>query len=1087
MVQHFKEKHYLNDAGRFVVPLHRRPNSKALGESRSQAVRRFLSLERSLHSKGQFEMFDDVMQEYFHMQHAEVVPSSDLDKSQQEVFYLPMHAVRKESSSTTKIRAVFDASAKSSSGVSLNDTLLVGPTVHSPLIDVLLRFRFHRVALTTDVSRMYRAVELTMPDRDLHRFVWRQSPDEPLQDYRMTRVTFGVSASSFAANMSVKQNSLDHALVYPQAAAAVERSFYVDDGITGADSIEEAIELQRQLQELFAKGGFLLRKWNSNQPAVLQHLPQELRDGHSTQQLPNPDEYTKTLGLEWNMSSDHFRLTVAPLPPMEHITKRILVSEVAKTFDVLGWFAPAIIKVKIVLQRLWELKTGWDDQLPPAIQEVWSQWRSELSLLSSKHLPRCYFPDTANIVAVELHGFSDASEDAYAGVIYLRMMDSLEQVHTSLVVAKTKVAPIKRLTIPRLELCGAHLLAQLLHHVQQVFNLPLDCIFAWTDSTVVLNWLTGSPRRFKTYVGNRVSRTVEMVPPDRWNHVPGTDNPADCASRGLFPSELLDHELWWHGPVWLTQPSATWPRQFSTMDIGPSDEEKEVCIHAIIDPPTALIPLDRFSSFTRLQRVTAWALRFVNNCRIPEDQWEHRVLTHLTVQELIAAENNWFRFSQEENFPQEIQSLKAGSHLDKSSPLISLHPFLDSSGVLRVSGRIQNAQSHYSLRHPVILHGRHAVTRLMIYSEHLRLLHAGPSLVAASLSTRCHVVGNRKAIYSVTRSCTLCRRMSAKPNPQMMGQLPPERLTPGSVFNEVGVDYAGPVYIKYGFVRKPTVVKTYIAVFVCLSVKAVHLELVSDLTTAAFLAALRRFIARRGRPSRMWSDHSTNFVGATNEIKELIRVLEEKKSQGIVSEFCSSQKIEWQFIPERAPHFGGLWEAAVKSMKLHLKRVIGTQRLTFEEFSTILTQVEACLNSRPLTLLHCDYDDIEALTPGHFLIGRPVESLPDPSLSYRSISLLRRWHLCQSIVRHFWQRWSTEYVASLRRLSKWQHPTRNLQVGDMVILQDNSLVPTQWPLARVMRVHTGEDGLVRVATVKTSSGTYKRPVTKLALLLPSPE
>ena len=231
------------------------------------------------------------------------MPTADLEKSQHEVFYLPMHAVRKESSSTTKIRAVFDASTKSSSGVSLNDTLLVGPMVHSSLIDILLRFWFHRVALTTDVSRMYRAVELTSSDRNLHRFVWRKDPDEQLRDYRMTRVTFVVSASSFAANMSVKQNAFDLTLEYPQAAVAVEKSFYVDDGLTGANSIEEAVELQKQLQDLFSRGGFLLRKWNSNQPAVSQHIPSELKDTHPTQALPSPDEYTKTLGIE--VEHDH--------------------------------------------------------------------------------------------------------------------------------------------------------------------------------------------------------------------------------------------------------------------------------------------------------------------------------------------------------------------------------------------------------------------------------------------------------------------------------------------------------------------------------------------------------------------------------------------------------------------------------------------------------------------------------------------------------------------------------------------------------------------------------------------------------------
>ena len=330
----------------------------------------------------------------------------------------------------------------------------------------------------------------------------------------------------------------------------------------------------------------------------------------------------------------------------------------------------------------------------------------------------------------------------------------------------------------------------------------------------------------------------------------------------------------------------------------------------------------------------------------------------------------------------------------------------------------------------------------------------------------------------------MCRRISARPQPQMLGQLPTEWVTPGLVFDHVGVDYAGPVYIKYGFVRKPTIVKAYICVFVSLSVKAVHLELVSNLTTEAFIAALRRFIARCGRPSTIWSDHGTNFIGTAREIKELVRFLEERKAQGTISEFCSAQNIEWKFIPEHAPHFGGLWKAAVKSMKFHLKRVAST-KFTFEEFTTILTQVEACLNSRPLTPLSCDSDSVKALTPGHFLIGKPIESLPDTSFSYRALPLLFRWHLCQSIVRHFWQRWSAEYVTSLRYLTKWQHPTRNFQVGDIVVQQEDNLVPTKWPLALVMKVDVGNDELVRVVTVKTSTGTYKRPTNKMALLLPT--
>ena len=358
------------------------------------------------------------------MGHAELVPAVDLETPSHSVFYMPMHAVRKDSSLTTKVRAVFDVSAKTSTGVSLNDVLLVGPTVHSPLVDVLLRFRFHRVALIADVSRMYRAISLTPSDRDLHRFVWRNSPSEPLQDFRMTRVTFGVSSSSFIANMCVKQNALDYAKVYPLAAQAVEDSFYVDDGLTGADSVEEAVELHIQLQSLFGKAEFLLRKWNSSELEVLQHIDSELRDQRAICTFSDPDEYTKTLGVEWNARLDHFRLTVSDLPTNRNPTKRAIASDVARIFDILGWFAPVTIKAKILLQRLWEEGMDWDETVPTTLGQTWLEWRREFHLLAGKHIPRCSYPKEVHVAHKQLHGFSDASERAYSGVVYLRLVDT---------------------------------------------------------------------------------------------------------------------------------------------------------------------------------------------------------------------------------------------------------------------------------------------------------------------------------------------------------------------------------------------------------------------------------------------------------------------------------------------------------------------------------------------------------------------------------------------------------------------------------------------------------------------------------------
>ena len=1086
VLNHFDAHHSRDSDGRFMVPLPRRPTSTRLGESRAQAVRRFLSFERMMHAKGHFEEVEKVIDEYFVNKHAEPVPQADLEKPPSEVFYLPMHVVRKELSTTTKLRAVFDASAKTSTGTSLNDILLVGPTVHPPLVDVLIRFRSHRIALIADVSRMYRAIRLSDTDKDLHCFVWQSSLTAPLLDFRMTRVTFGVSSSSFVANMCVKQNALDFGMEYPNATKVVNESFYVDDCLTGSDSPEGAVKLHRELQALFGQGGFLLRKWNTSEPSVLQHIDPDLQDAQCIISISDPESYTKTLGIEWNSSTDHFRLTVADLPQVNGLTKRALVSDIAKTFDVLGWYSSMIVKAKILLQLLWSEKVGWDDPVPDSLLEEWLRWRSELHLLSSHHIPRCYYSKGATITSMQLHGFSDASEKAYSGVVYLRMEDSIGTVDTSMVIAKTRVAPIKRQTIPRLELCGALVMAQILSQSKDVLKIPLEHTYAWTDSTIVLSWLQGNPRRFKVFIGNRVAQIMDLIPPDRWRHVTSEDNPADCASRGMYPSEILNHKLWWSGPEWLKLNQERWPKQSEVKSVSSSEEADELCsatCTALVQS-SPLIPFDRFSIFTRLVRVTAWMIRFIANCQ----SRKHNTQVHngtLSVQELSHATRYWIKVAQNESWTSEINALKKGSRLKQTSRILCLNPFIDESGILRVGGRQENARLSFDTRHPIILPSNHPLVKLLIRSEHLRLLHAGHLLTSASLSRRYHIVGGHKAIRSITRSCVVCRRRSAKPNPQLMGQLPKERVTPDAVFNNVGLDYAGPVYLKQGSIRKPVIVKAYVCIFVSLSTKAVHIEAVSDLTSEAFLACLRRFISRRGKPTLLWSDHGTNFVGAKRIIKELYEFLKESQTNQAIADFCSTQGIQWDFIPEHAPHFGGLWESAVKSLKTHLCRIVGNSRLNFEELTTVLSQIEACLNSRPLGVIpHYNDEGMEVLTPGHFLIGRPIEAVPDHDLSYRPLSTLRRWHLCEALVRHFWRRWQSEYLTSLRKYSKWRNPVRNLEVGDIVVLREDNTMPTQWPIARIVETHQGRDRLVRVVKLRTKNGIYVRPVAKVALLLP---
>ena len=566
----------------------------------------------------------------------------------------------------------------------------------------------------------------------MHRFVWRSDSKDPLTDYRMNRITFGVSASSFAANMAVKQNAIEYAQEFPLGAEAVQKCFYVDDCLTGANDPKSALILQRQLTDLLSRGGFILRKWNSSDKSVLKEIPEELRDASSIQTISEVNEYTRTLGIEWNVSTDQFRLTISDFTPVLTVTKRSMVSDVAKVFDVMGWFSPAIVKMKILLQRLWEIKLDWDDPIPEHIHQIWSQWRSELSVLTSIHIPRCYSLLKHDNLSIQLHGFSDASEEAYAGVVYVRIEYSNKVIHTSLITSKTKVSPIKRISIPRLELCGAQVLARLLSRVKGILDIPMSSVFAWTDSTVVLGWLSGSPRRFKTFVGNRVSFIIDQLPPERWRHVPGPQNPADCASRGLFPMQLKQHVLWWEGPHWLRMDSTTWPEQLNQSPRIITEEERIVSHLTTADVVQPIIPFHRFSKFTTLKRVIAWVLRFIKNAR---PSFATETNPHLTVMELATAESYLISVAQRECFPEEFDLLNGRLPLPKSSLLLSLRPLIDQPhSILRVGGRLGHSKLSYSKMHPIILHGSHPLTKLVIEAEHSRLMHAGPTLLISSLS-----------------------------------------------------------------------------------------------------------------------------------------------------------------------------------------------------------------------------------------------------------------------------------------------------------------------------------------------------------------
>ncbi|VEN58681.1 unnamed protein product [Callosobruchus maculatus] len=742
----------------------------------------------------------------------------------------------------------------------------------------------------------------------------------------------------------------------------------------------------------------------------------------------------------------------------------------------IGSFISSHNPSKVILQGLWKLKITWDESVPCQLHTTWLDYRSNLPKLNTIKFPRHVI--CPNSSSIQLHGFCDASERAYGAVVYVRSVDAQENCFVNILCAKTRVAPLKQVTIPRLELCGALLLAQLIAKVKESIKIDFDSTHYWCDSQIVICWLKTSPHLLKTFVANRVSQVQSISDPHSWNYVNTRCNPADLLSRGVSPSDLLNSRLWFHGPEWLSDPPSEWPQFLHTtpkIHISDVPERKESVTVLISTENYLSSVISKFSSFSKMRRVFAYIIRFkLKTQRLNEKQ----LSGSLTPEELDSALIYIVKIVQMSSFSNDYWSLFQTGRVDSKSSLLSLCPFIDSDGLIRVGGRLHNSDYLYDKKHPYILPKNHHLSVTIARTEHQRLKHVGPQGLLASIRERFWPIGGKSLVRKIVRECIPCFRFSLRQEKYLMGSLPRARVTPARPFLSVGVDFAGPFLTKTHKGRNSKTVKAYVALFVCLAVKAIHLEVVSDLTTDCFIAAFRRFTSRRGFCSYIVSDNGTTFVGASKELKQFLL-----KQECEISERLATDGIKWTFIPPRSPHFGGLWEAAIKTVKHHLKRTIGETRLTFEEFYTVLTQIEACVNSRPLYPLSDDPSDPSPLTPAHFIIGETLTATPDKNWLESPESHLSRFQRLQKIAQHFWDRWSKEYVSHLQHRTKWKENfSQKLQVGTLVLVKEDGLPPLKWRIGRIIKLHPGADNIVRAVTLKTCTGEYKRPVVKLCAL-----
>ncbi len=1077
-VDHFHANVQLQD-GRVTVALPRKDNPPPIGNSRKQAMSRLFSNEKSLSTKHKLEPFNAALREYIDLGHAHIIPEQEL-KLNEDCYYMPVHGVFKESSSTTKTRPVFDASAKTTNGHSLNDTLRVGPNLYPPLADVLVKFRKHAVGISADISKMFREILLHKDHQDLHRFLLRQ-PTGHIVDCRMERVTFGVASSPFLATQTLRYLADQFQDIYPRASAAISTEFYVDDFVSGADSIETSTQIRIELCSLLARAGMVLRKWRSNSLDFLDLAPASLRDEDST--TLRLAESPKALGIHWDTQNDVLHIAVPDIINDKKITKRSIASISAGVFDILGLFAPVTIVARSILQETWKLNLPWDDEVPQDLQDMWDAWVKDLPKVLDHPIPRRITSPTGQSNFSSLQGFADASTKAYGAAVYLRSVQTDGSVHTSLVTAKARVLPVKHMTIPKAELLGAHLLAKLLAHTGTIQDISKDNLHAWTDSQIVLHWLSKEATQHKDrFVANRVQSVQDLLPFTTWRHVPTDQNPADLASRGVAAFDLIASTLWWSGPPWLSRPLDAWP--VTTIN-RPKEAVQILTISVSLNMDSSQVRFlnslwYKFSSFFALTRVFAWILRFFNRTKFKKKQGT----THLSSQEIHQAAKKIFLLSQQCDFPEVFAAVKEDRVLPKSH---SLHKMLPTTqdGLLYLKSRVRNTFTPSLPKLLLPLHPKSKLTRLWIYSLHQTHLHPGVSALQSIISATHYIPGLRNLLKHVSRSCMRCQRAYAKPVSHQLGLLPAVRTKPSPPFEKTGIDFAGPFTIRRGYTRKPTFDKCYAAVFVCMCTKAVHLDVCASLSTEDFRAALHRFVARRGCPTDVYSDNGSNFIGAREEIRELEALLGSTEGKKMTSTFTQEKGIKWHNIPPRAPHFGGLWEAAVRTMKLLLRKNLQPHPLRYDELYTLLTEAESVLNSRPITTLtEEETQQGSYLTAGHFLIGRPMRALPTSTPSTAKTTDLRRWRLVSKLKSELWQSWIQQYLRTQQERSRWIKPHQPLQTGDLVFLKDEVLKTRAWPLARVVETYPGDDGQVRAVKIRCKGKDYHRAAQMCILFVP---
>ncbi|XP_064620787.1 uncharacterized protein LOC135483687 [Lineus longissimus] len=993
--------------------------------------------------------------------------------------YLPHHPVKKDSE-TTPIRVVYDCSCKTANGNSLNDCLDAGPPLLNDLAAILLRFRTQKFGLSADLEKAFLHIGLDESDQQWTKFLWLSDPDDPESPFTVFQfkaILFGAVCSPFILNATVKHHLEMNASPVSQD---ISKNTYVDNIISGAETVEDLVNYYHEANMLTKDARFNLREWATNSV--------ELRNIAQNENRANSDPETNVLGITWNTNTDELAYPDKHARSTDNdktLTKRECLKITAGIYDPLGFFAPTHIRAKMFIQKLWRENLQWDEPMSEELHNEWINLNQDLLAATAITVPRPYFSSMQTDAPYQLHVFCDASAGAYGCVVYLRQVNTNT---VSIVMSKARVTPVKTLTIPRAELMAALLGARLLNFVTDSLKeqLAITGSMLWSDSQIVLHWLS-SDKKLPCFVQNRITEIKACDVITEFRYCPTDANPADLVSRGVSAENLSENNLWWTGPDWLK--TGDWP----TREIGQPDVQtvlaaianeeaiNTVNVNNVACQPAVpcgimnILDSERYSSLRRLLRLSALVLRFINNLKSKK---ENRLHAELNASEINEAEQRWIKDTQVFYYREEMKNLKMKAET-LGTLARQLWLFIDNDGILRVGGRLHNAPMRYSMKFPILIPPKSRLAALIVLDCHAKKNHSGLQSTITYIRYRYWITQIRVTVKTLLRTCVICKFIYGKPyRKPIPAPLQSFRLLEAHSFTVTGVDFTGALFVKDG--TRET--KAYICLFTCAVTRAIHLELVLDMSSETFIRAFRRFVARRSLPSKMVSDNGSTYLAAANELTELF------KSRS-VKRYLADRRVQWINIPKRAPWWGGFWERLIGLTKTSLKKVLGRAFVSVDELNTLLIEVEAGLNDRPLTYISEDVD-VSPLSPSHFLMGHSITALPydvdtdeldDPTFGQPQD--LRNHNIrLGKLQADFWKRWTSEYLSSLRendRISGKGITHNIVSVGDVVQIENSSVPRTRRNLGVITKVYPGRDRLIRSVDLKTKSGQLNRPIAKL--------